>query len=155
MAPPPLRKSKKSRQTAKRKKKQADQQVGEKSIQSVVMGLVAVILIAGWGCMASSYDAQHADSLSEHQEEGVPSSQVGAIFSLTRALVIFADTALTQIPNFFSVIGWHLQHRIWLPIAIGLLTGCAVLFGFGLKMMEGIADDPYAKARAKREKQKR
>ena len=69
-----------------------------------------------------------------------------------KSLVVFANTAIDQIPNMFSVIGWHLQNRIWLPLATLLFAGCAIFFGFGLKMMEGVADDPYQKHRAKRAK---
>lgn len=123
-----------------------------KSIKSVVIGLVIVILIAGWGCMASSYEAAQTALLDDIEEVEAPRGRVSGMIMLIRALIIFADTAISQIPNVFSVIGWHLQNRIWLPIVILMLAGCAVLFGFGLKMMEGVADDPYKKHRANRDR---
>lgn len=134
------------------KKKEATKDKNDKSVTSVVIGLIIVILITGWGCMATSYEAAQAASLSEAQENGDIPTRAGALFSLMRSLVVFANTAIDQIPNMFGVIGWHLQNRIWLPIATLLIAGGAIFFGFGLKMMEGVAEDPYQKHRAKRAK---
>lgn len=61
------------------KKKEA---TDEKTVTFVVISLIVVILITGWGCMATSYEAAQAALLSEGQEKDyIPTSSRRAFFS--------------------------------------------------------------------------
>ncbi|QDT34596.1 hypothetical protein [Thalassoglobus polymorphus] len=130
-----------------KKKKQNDSD--GVSITQVVIGIMIVIAVMGWGAMASSYVGAH--SVVSFDETSRPRmTRISAIGILIRALIEFVIIAVQQLPNLFSVIGWHLGNRIWLPSTIIALEGAALFFGFGLKSMEGHLDDPYARHRAKR-----
>jgi len=119
------------------------------SITNVVIGMVVVIALFGWGSLACSYDAAHAEFVVDETMQRAP-RRGAAIRLLILSVAKFVGTSITRIPDCFSVIGWHLQNRIWLPILILSLMGVAVLSGFGLKAMEGVADDPYKKLRDQR-----
>lgn len=130
------------------KKRQAS--TGEKSVSSVVIGIVLVIAVLGWGCLATAFDG--ARPLADSTASGSLRGGRGLGF-LIRGLIVVGVTSVKQLPNFFAVISWNLRHRIWLVLGIIVLEACAILFGVGLKMMEGHVSDPYKKLRAKRKSQ--
>lgn len=138
----------------KRRKPQEGEQDSSRgvTITRVVIGMVGVIALFGWGALACSYDAAHSELVVDETMQTTP-RRGAALRLLILAVVKVVVTSIDRIPDCFSVIGWHLQHRIWLPIAILGFMGVAVLSGFGLKAMEGVADDPYKKLRDKRDTQ--
>ncbi len=124
------------------------------SITHVVIGIMIVIAVMGWGAMASSYVEAHTVFSFDESSRPPRMTRISAIGILISALIQFVVTAVQQLPNLFSVIGWHLGNRTWLPSTIIALEGAALFFGFGLKSMEGHLDDPYARHRAKRKSEK-
>lgn len=119
------------------------------SIPQVVLGMVLVIGLFGWGCLATSYQEATAAPLSP-EEQKMPSRRAMRR-TIVQAAVKFVVTGVQQLPNLPQVMLWHLQNRLWLPLAIlGTQVG-AVGCGFGLKLLEGVADDPYRKLRESKE----
>lgn len=138
----------------KRRQSQDDQTDTNRglSIINVVIGMVIVIALFGWGSLACSYDTAHSELVVDETMQTTP-RRGAAVRLLILSVIKFVSTSIARIPDCFAVIGWHFQHRIWLPLVILGFMGTAVLCGFGLKAMEGVADDPYKKLRNQRDSQ--
>lgn len=74
---------------------------------------------------------------------------------LISAIYSFVATSITQLPNFFSVITWHLQNRIWLPILFVVLECGIVAGGYGLQKLEENLDGPKKPGRRKKRKKRK
>ena len=124
----------------------------EKSITWVVIAMAIVILLFGWGILANSYAT--AMELQNIDPDNPPMPSGRGRSALVRSLVIFTIHSFREVPRFFTVIAWNLQHRMWLFGLIALAEVATVAFGFGMKLFEGVADDPYKKLRARRESER-
>ena len=126
------------------RKKQKD----EKSITWVVAGVMIVIAVVGWGCMASSYASTQSSAAISDQPETldlpprIPRKGAALVLAAV-GILTFLYTAIEQLPNFPWVIGWHLSERIALPLGILVLEGLALLAGLFLKSLEKKLAQPY------------
>lgn len=118
----------------------------EKSISWIVAVSMVVVAIVGWGVLASSHVGAHAPLLSdgtfETSGEIVVPRRPGLALAIA-GLIAFLWTALVQLPNFVSVISYHLTNRVWLPIAIIAVEVLVFCSGFGLKLLEKQLEQPY------------
>ena len=95
-----------------------------KSITWIVTASVILVAYLGWGFMAGSYAGSSGGAI-----HFGPSSRISAVYS-------FVITSITQLPSFFSVIGWHLSNRIWLPLLFVILEVAVIAGGVGLNRLE-------------------
>lgn len=95
-----------------------------KSITWIVTASVILVAYLGWGFMAGSYAGSSGGAVNFG-----PSLRMSAVYS-------FVITSITQLPSFFSVIGWHLSHRIWIPILFVILEVAVIAGGVGLNRVE-------------------
>jgi hypothetical protein len=97
-----------------------DQQ--ELSIRFVIAGMTLAVVLFGWAFCAASYAHTHEDW--------------GSGTGKFESLAAFVSNAFAQIPHLFAVIGFHLKHRIWLPLVFVGLECLVLLFGLWMKKME-------------------
>lgn len=132
----------------------------EKSITWIVTAVMIVVAVFGWGFLAGSYAGAHTETQFSEGRIGAPAGPNDQEIHLARrpgrgsviavavaAAITFTFTAVQQLPNFFSVMLWHLSNRIWLP---GIIVGLEVLVfigGFFLKSLERQLAQPYRKRR--------
>ena len=73
--------------------------------------------------------------------------RTSGILMLVSAIYSFVATSITQVPSFFSVISWHLSHRIWLPLLFLFLEAGVLAGGYGLKKLEENLSKPKKRRR--------
>lgn len=116
---------------------------GDKSLTWVVAMVMIAIALFGWGFLAGSYAGAHAPNMSEMTAEELKDlGDRTPERSRRGALEAFIGNALEQLPNFPTVISWHMSNRAWLPITIVVLEVGAVLGGFVLKRVEKALEAP-------------
>jgi hypothetical protein len=127
----------------------------EKSISWIVTAVMIVIAIFGWGFLAGSYDGAHSEmqySDGQTEFEGLPvrarrPGRWSVVAGAINAGIYFTATSFKQLPNFFSVISWHLTNRIWLPGIILVLEAGAFVGGLALTSLEKKLAQPYRRRR--------
>jgi hypothetical protein len=119
----------------------------DKSITWIVTAVMIVIAVFGWGFLAGSYVGAHpVERKIQVPTANVSDIRVGRESVITvgiAASAVFIYTAVTQLPNFFTVILWHLTDRIWLLVLLLLLEVLAVAGGWSLRQLEQQLAKPY------------
>jgi len=113
-----------------------------KSIRWIVTVSMIFMAYLAWGFLAGSYAGSSGGAVLV-----TGGRRSGAILLFLSGIYSFIATSITQIPNFFSVILWHLQNRIWLPILfvfleLGILGG-----GVALQKLEDNLSAPQRRRR--------
>ncbi len=111
----------------------------EKSIRWIVIMCMIFMAYLAWGFLAGSYAGSEDAVLVGVSRRA---RRASGILMLISAIYSFVTTSITQLPNFFSVITWHLQNRIWLPILFVLLECGIVAGGYGLQKLEQKLEGP-------------
>ena len=122
-----------------------------KSIRWIVIVSMIFVAYLGWGFMAGSYAEIGATALPEVGNLRIRRGRGMGIALLISAVVSFVVTSITELPNFFSVISFHMSNRIWLPILFIVLEGLVLAGGYGLQKLEENLEKP----RHRRKKKKR
>lgn len=125
---------------AKKKKRK------DKSITWIVAGVMIVVAVFGWGCLASAYAGAHAPVVDDDDEVGMPRMRVGrgaAIVMAFVAILTFLYHSISEIPNLPWVIGWSLSNRFGLVLGILLVELLVIGGGLGLKSLEKKLAEPY------------
>jgi uncharacterized membrane protein YhdT len=103
----------------------------DKSIRwNVTMCMILVAYLAS-GFLAGSYAGNSGGAVAP-----VVGRRTSGIIMLIMGMYSFIATSIVQLPNFVSVIMWHLQNRIWLPILFVVLECGIVAGGYGLEKLE-------------------
>ena len=100
------------------------------------------------GCLAGSYAGAHARKLSEMSEDERKNVEPGSSAGARRAAVaVFTANALQQLPNFATMISWHMSHRVWLPVLIIALEAGALFGAYALRKVENAMEQPKHRRR--------
>lgn len=121
----------------------------ELPIGCVVVAVMVVIALFGWGFMAGMYTAAHIKKMSEMSaeelEEFADTSVIDTVKNEDK--IRFLLNALDQLPNAPTVIAWNFANHIWLPLTILLLELLAIFGGRKLKSLEKQLAKPYKRRR--------
>jgi uncharacterized membrane protein YhdT len=113
-----------------------------KSLRWIVTASLVLIVVIGWGSLASSYAGAVEGTLPTVGSSGRMTVRGRGVAMLISATITFLWNAVAQLPNFFSVISWHCSNRVWLPILF-IVLGLAVVAGaWGLKKLEDNLSKP-------------
>ncbi len=124
-----------------------------KSIQWIVVVAMIFVAYLGWGFMAGSYADIGREALSmAGRPRSVRTGRGFGIALLVSAVVTFVGHSISEIPNFFSVISYHLSNRIWLPIIFLVLEALILAGGWGLMVLEKKLDGHGKRPRKKRKR---
>jgi hypothetical protein len=102
------------------------------SIKAVVIAVMVLIAVLGWGFLAGSYDGAHSGKFSEGTSGD--DSRLSSHVNSDKAR--FFVNAIEQLPRFGTVISWNFYHRIWLPAIVVALEVLTLLGGLYMKRVE-------------------
>jgi hypothetical protein len=103
----------------------------DKSIRWTVTMCMILVAYLAWGFLAGSYAGNSGGAVAP-----VVGRRTSGIIMLIMGMHSFIATSIVQLPNFVSVIMWHLQNRIWLTILFVVLECGIVAGGYGLEKLE-------------------
>lgn len=122
----------------------------EKSIRWIVTMAMILMAYLAWGFLAGSYAGSAGGAVAP-----VVGRRTSGFIMLILGVYSFIATSIQQLPNFFSVLLWHLQNRIWLPILFIVLECGIVAGGYGLqKLEENLNGPPKSGSRKKKKRQR-
>ncbi len=122
----------------------------EKSLTWLVGASLVLLLVVGWGCLASSYAGATEGTEFAVTPSGRMTARGRGIGMLIAATITFLLNAIQQLPNFFNVISWHVSNRVWLPILFIVLAIAIVVGAIGLKKLEQNLEKPKYGSRTRR-----
>lgn len=123
----------------------------EKSIRWIVTVSMIFMAYLAWGFLAGSYAGHSGGAVTPV----VVGRRTSRIFMIIMGIYSFVATSLQQLPNIFSVISWHLQNRIWLPILFIVLECGIFAGGYGLHKLEQNLNGPKKSGGRKKKKKKK
>lgn len=126
--------------------RRTSKQEEETSTFKIIAMLMVAIALFGWAFAAASY---------AHSEEGWRHAEANTVIdsdgnsrdtrfeeggsiprSSASSLKDFVGNAFRQIPNFFSVVAFNFQHRLWLVILFACLEGGALFLGYVMSKID-------------------
>lgn len=115
----------------------------QKSVLWVTATACLFVLATGWGLLAVSWDAVQRKPLREMDSEETRElfQQPGAADE-SDPMAEFVSVAMMHLPQLPQVIAWHLQHRRWLLIMIGLVLAAVIAGGVSLRRLEQRLQQP-------------
>ena len=133
---------------------EASQQPAEgKSIRWIVIASMLLVAYIGWGMMAQAWATTGpgaeeglaaADGLlvDPDRPPTVRSSRSFGLALLVAAVFNFVVTSVSEIPNVFAILQWHLTERLWVLVLIVLVEVLVAAGGYGLQMLEKKLETP-------------